>query len=503
MKNQVQLITYADRLTGGGLNDLVHMLQTPLSGLFSGVHILPFFFPIDGSDAGFDPIDHAKIDPRLGKWDNLKTLSEQVEIMADLIVNHVSAQSPEFLDVLEKGRDSEYWSMFLKEQDIFPDGITAEQAKQIYRPRPGSCFSSKILKSGEKVNFWTTFTENQIDINVESSAGKAYLENVLTLFAKNGVKAIRLDAAGYALKRADTSCFMTDESFAFIDQLSKCANELGMETIAEIHSYYKTQVDVAKKVDRVYDFALPPLILYSLFKQNVEALTAWLKISPRNCLTVLDTHDGIGIIDAGPQGDKPGLLNAQEIDQLVEKIHYNSQEQSRKATGEAASNVDLYQINCTYYDALAGNDLHYIFARAIQFFCPGVPQVYYSGLLAIQNDMDLLERTNVGRDINRPYLSSEVVNAQLQKTVVKGLCKLIEIRNSSSAFDGDFSVEGAGSKITLIWKNGTAEAHLKLDLVNQQGAITLMNDSVSAQYDLPSMLEERFYFGLDEEVFLQ
>ena len=84
--------------------------------------------------------------------------------MADLIVNHASAQSPEFLDVLKNGRDSEYWSMFLKEQDVFPSGITAEQAKQIYRPRPGSCFSTKTLESGEQVNFWTTFTDNQIDI---------------------------------------------------------------------------------------------------------------------------------------------------------------------------------------------------------------------------------------------------------------------------------------------------------------------------------------------------
>lgn len=93
-----------------------------------------------------------------------------------------------------------------------------------------------------------------------------------------------------------------------------------METVAEIHSYYKTQVDVAKRVNRVYDFALPPLILHTLFTRNVDTLTSWLNIAPRNCLTVLDTHDGIGIIDAGPQGEKPGLLTADEIHQLVEKF---------------------------------------------------------------------------------------------------------------------------------------------------------------------------------------
>ncbi len=488
MKNQVQLITYTDRLTEGGLNSLTQMLRGPLNGLFSGVHILPFFYPIDGSDAGFDPIDHAQIDPRLGNWEDLKTLGEHVEIMADLIVNHVSAQSPEFLDVLSKGPDSEYWSMFLKEQDIFPGGITEEQAEQIYRPRPGSCFSVKQLESGEKVNFWTTFTDNQIDINVESPAGKAYLEKVLNLFAENGVKIIRLDAAGYAIKRAGTSCFMTDEAFAFVDALSKRANELGMETIAEIHSYYKTQIDVAKRVNRVYDFALPPLVLHTLFTQSVDALASWLEIAPRNCLTVLDTHDGIGIIDAGPQDELPGLLNAEEIHQLVESIHDNSQGQSRKATGAAASNLDLYQVNCTYYDALGGDDLQYLFARAIQFFSPGVPQVYYGGLLAMHNDMELLAKTNVGRDINRPYLTEEMVKHQLNQPVVQGLCKLIKLRNSSAAFNGEFSVEGNGSQLSLCWENGTDEAILRLDLAKKQGTITLKQDNDVKNYDLITMV---------------
>ncbi|WED23632.1 sucrose phosphorylase [Vibrio sp. JC009] len=487
MKNQVQLITYVDRLTAGGIDDLTNMLNKPLEDLFAGVHILPFFYPIDGSDAGFDPIDHAQVDERLGSWDSLKALGHQSEIMADLIVNHASGQSPEFLDVLSKGEGSEYWSMFLKEQDVFPDGITKEQAQQIYRPRPGSCFSEKQLESGEKINFWATFTDNQIDINVESPAGKAYLEKVLKLFSENGVKIIRLDAAGYAIKRAGTSCFMTDEAFAFINQLSERANELGMETVAEIHSYYKTQIDVAKKVNRVYDFALPPLILHSLFTNNVDALVSWLKIAPRNCLTVLDTHDGIGIIDAGPQGDKPGLLNADEIDNLVESIHENSQGQSRKATGAAASNVDLYQVNCTYYDALARNDLHYIFARAIQFFSPGVPQVYYGGLFAMQNDMDLLERTNVGRDINRPYLTPEIVADRKELPVVKGLCKLIEIRNSSSAFDGKFSVNYIDNQLVLAWLNGTSEAALYLNLENQSGIVAIKEGIAIRHYDLVSL----------------
>ncbi|MEI5637713.1 MULTISPECIES: sucrose phosphorylase [unclassified Pseudoalteromonas] len=488
MKNQVQLITYADRLSGGGLSQLDAMLRGPLAGLFAGVHILPFYYPIDGSDAGFDPIDHGKVDERLGDWRNVAEIASHTEVMADLIVNHASAQSPEFIDVIANGRDSTYWSMFLKEQDVFPDGITAEQSAAIYRPRPGSCFSAKQLASGEKVNFWTTFTDNQVDINVESEAGAGYLERVLKLFADSGVKTIRLDAAGYAIKRAGTSCFMTDDAFAFINQLSRRANELGMETIAEIHSYYKTQVDVASRVDRVYDFALPPLILHGLFNQDFAPLTHWLTISPRNCLTVLDTHDGIGIIDAGPEGDKPGLLNAEQIDQLVEQIHHNSNGDSRQATGAAASNVDLYQVNCSYYEALARDDFHYLVARAIQFFCPGVPQVYYAGLLAMHNDITLLQQTNVGRDINRPYLTPAEVESALQKPVVNALCQLIKIRNSCEAFSGEFNVAYDNNVLTLTWQQRQSQAQLIVDLPREQAKIITSDQGDEQIFDLAAQV---------------
>ena len=56
MKNQAQLIAYVDRLPGGTFRDLRQLLNGPLRGVFGGVHVLPFFHPVDGADAGFDPI---------------------------------------------------------------------------------------------------------------------------------------------------------------------------------------------------------------------------------------------------------------------------------------------------------------------------------------------------------------------------------------------------------------------------------------------------------------
>ena len=489
MKNQVQLITYVDRIAPSGLLELKQTLDTELSSLFGGVHLLPFYFPIDGSDAGFDPIDHVQVDQRLGDWNDVKQIGEDYDIMADLIVNHMSAQSKEFKDVLANGKASAYWDLFLTKESVFPNGLSESDRKKIYRPRPGSFFTEYSLADGTKVDFWTTFTANQIDINVHSKAGQAYLENVLQHFEESKVNLIRLDAAGYAIKKPGTSCFMIKESFDFIDHLAKQANSKGMTTLAEIHTHHLTQVEVAKKVDMVYDFALPPLILHTLFSKDISALQHWLSIAPRNCVTVLDTHDGIGIIDVGPIDGKAGLLTAEQIDSLVETIHANTKGESLQATGAAANNVDLYQINSTYYDALGQQDLDYLIARAVQFFAPGIPQVYYAGLFATSNAMTLLNKTQVGRDINRPYLNKADIQTAMQKPFVKGLCQLIQLRNNCAAFNGDFTMQAANSVLKLSWQLGQDSAALSVDFSSKQAVIELTETGKSRRIELASLLE--------------
>ena len=240
---------------------------------------------------------------------------------------------------------------------------------------------------------WTTFTSQQVDLNLTNPAGRAYLDRVLTTLAEGGVSMVRLDAVGYAIKTAGTSSFMTAHTLAFIDELTARARELGVQVLVEIHAHFERQIAIGAAVDRVYDFVLPPLLLYSLYTGDAVPLRRWLEVRPANAVTVLDTHDGIGVIDVGPDqmGEgRPGLLTPEQVRALVEGIHVHSGGQSRQATGWAASNVDVYQVNCTYYDALGRDDASFLLARAIQFFTPGIPQVYYVGLLAGGNDMDLL-----------------------------------------------------------------------------------------------------------------
>jgi sucrose phosphorylase len=467
MRNQVHLIAYPNRLGGPALEDLARVLDGPFAGLFAGVHILPFFLPVHGADAGFDPINHATVDPEVGTWEDIRALGGRTELTADLIVNHISIRSPRFADFRRRGDASPERKLFLTYRDVFPRGATEADLTRLYRPRPGLPFT-KFRIGGKPRLLWTTFTDQQADLDVRSKAGRSYLGSILDVFAANGIRTVRLDAVGYARKKRGTSCFMIPETFAFIRRLTREAEHRGMEVLVEIHSHFRRQIAVAAQVDRVYDFALPPLVLHAIFRGTARRLRTWLEISPRNAVTVLDTHDGIGVIDVGPEtgdGRAAGILPEEEIREMVETIHRRSGGASRRATGATAGNLDVYQVNCTFYDALGARDAEYLLARALQFFAPGIPQVYYVGMLAGGNDVALLERTGVGRDINRHAFSMEEVSRRMRLPVVKGLCRLIRLRNSHPAFQGGFRMPDSSSDVNLRlrWTAGPEWAELDAD----------------------------------------
>lgn len=240
----------------------------------------------------------------------------------------------------------------------------------------------------------------------------------------------------------------------FLHLLRTAPADEGARVLVEVHGHHTQQIEVARRVDLVYDFALPPLVLHALTAGDTGPLAAWLRIRPDNAVTVLDTHDGIGVVDVGTSAlapGAPGLLSDEQIDALVETVHANSGGSSRLATGAAASNLDLYQINCTYYDALARDDRAYLLARLIQLFVPGIPQVYYVGLLAGVNDMDLLGRSGVGRDVNRHVYDDGEIEQALTRPVVRLLLDALRARSGHPAFEGSFRWEADGPLVTLRW----------------------------------------------------
>ena len=448
MTHAVHLLTYADRLAGD-LPGLHALMQGPLA-VFDGVHILPFFSPIDGADAGFDPDDHRVVDPRLGSWDDVAALAGDRDLTVDLIVNHVSSRSPEFRSFVALGEASPHAGMFLTLDRVFPDGATEELLGRIYRPRPGLPLTPVTLEDGTRRILWTTFTAEQVDLAVDDPGTRAYLDDLLGLFARRGVRTVRLDAAGYAVKTPGTSSFMTPETRAFLADLTDRAHSHGLEVLVEVHAHWRLTLELAEACDLTYDFALPPLVLDALHTGDAGPLHRWLEVRPHDVITVLDTHDGIGVIDVGSNaghGDTehpgPGLLPPERIDELVESIHRATGGVSRRATGAAASNVDLYQVNTTYLDALGGDVDAMLAARALQLLLPGVPQLYYVGLLMGRNDEELLAATGVGRDVNRHHYSADEVAAALEDPSVRRLLALVELRRTHPAFDGEWSLAPA------------------------------------------------------------
>ncbi|MDA3840751.1 MAG: sucrose phosphorylase [Patescibacteria group bacterium] len=488
----VQLITYADSL-GNNLNDLKYVLDTHLKSVVKGVHILPFY-PSSG-DRGFAPLTHRKIDPAFGRVEDLSAISADYNLMADLIVNHVSKESKYFQDYLAKGDRSKYHNFFINARYfsrrwykrpksklgrffyfsigqivtimrnldfIFHEqGVNRLILKKIYRPRPGSPFVKFIRADGSKRYLWCTFSPEQIDLNIKSLAVRRKFRRDIRFLETLGVKYLRLDAVAYAGKQRSTNSFLIPRTYIFIKWLARHAHHHGMKVVPEVHFHYKTQISLAhlNGVDYVYDFALPFLMLNALFSGRGQYLKNWFKIRPQNSISNLDTHDGIGVVDV------EDLLPPEEIQKTTDQVYRNGGNAATRASGSSSVNVDVYQINCTYYSALDKNDKAYLLARAIQLFLPGIPQIYYVGLFVGANDKKLLNKTKNGRDVNRHYYTLAEIEQEKEREVVKKLFKLCKLRNSNPVFRGKYKLDNTSENIIgITWRKNGKSLSLKADL---------------------------------------
>lgn len=437
LENKVMLITYSDSM-GNNLKALERVLGAYFGEAVGGVHILPFF-PSSG-DRGFAPVDYTKVDEAFGDWEDIEALSEKYYLMFDYMINHISAQSEYYKDFLEKKDSSEYKDLFIRYKDFWENGEpTEEQVDAIYKRKPRAPYVEAQFADGTVEKVWCTFDEEQIDINVKTKAAKKFIEKNLTGMCRHGAAMIRLDAFAYATKKAGSSCFFLEpEIWELLDAVEEILKPYEVEVLPEIHEHYTMQMKISEKDYYVYDFALPMLLLNALYYGQTEYLKNWLTICPRKQFTTLDTHDGIGVVDV------KDLLPDSEINRTKEDIFKFGANVKKIYNTAAYNNLDIYQLNCTYYSALGDNDPAYLLARAVQFFSPGIPQVYYVGLLAGRNDLKLLEETKVGRNINRHYYTEEEIEEEVRRPVVASLIRLMEFRNTHKAFGGSFSMKECG-----------------------------------------------------------
>ena len=446
--NQIMLITYADCM-GNNLKDLDYVLTHYLQGAVSGLHILPFF-PSSG-DRGFAPLTYKEVDPAFGGWEEVLSLADRYYMMYDYMINHLSAESDIY-------------------KDFHPlQGFLAR--KRAHRrtdlqdvPAPGpALYRGPVCRRQHRKA--VVHLQPHPDRHQLPGLGKgqgvyggqpAVFEQPRRLPDPAGRSGLRHQAPQHQL------LFVEPEIWQLINQCQQALEGTGSEILPEIHENYFIQKKLEEKDVYTYDFQLPMLILNAVYFGRTLYLKDWMKLCPRKQFTTLDTHDGIGVVDVRYlMPDEEVLETKRKVFEANPGIRQLYKDSNTKVN---FSKFDTYQICCTYYDALGGDDERYLIARAVQFFAPGIPQVYYVGLFAGRNDFDFYNQTKQSRDINRHYYTLEEIEQEFKRPVVQRMNRLMKLRNSHPAFNGQFSLLDTDEyTLGLRWQQGEEYAQLTVD----------------------------------------
>ncbi|BDZ80161.1 sugar phosphorylase [Claveliimonas bilis] len=434
------LITYGDTIIDGdrpGLQVLEAFLKKYVKNAINAVHILPMY-PYT-SDDGFSVTDYRKINPRLGNWNNIKQLSQDYSLMFDAVINHIS-------------KSSEWFQRYLKGEDPYKDYFITcdpnEDYSSVTRPRALPLLTKVETVEGEKF-VWTTFSDDQIDLNFECPELLAEVLDILMFYAENGAKYIRLDAIGFMWKELGTSCMHLSQTHEIIklmkDVLRAYFPEIRIVTETNVPhedniSYFGNGYDEA---DLVYQFPLPPLTMFSLLTGNAEVFAKWMeRLSlPSDKVTYfnfLSSHDGIGVRPT------EGILTREEQQILVDAALKNGGAVSYKDNGDGTQSP--YELNINYQDALAGPDASdeeriakFLAAETILLSLQGIPGIYIHSLLGSRNDYYGKTVSGIPRRINREKLSYDYIEDQLReetnrKRIFDELIRRLNIRKGETAF---------------------------------------------------------------------
>jgi sucrose 6(F)-phosphate phosphorylase len=321
-----------------------------------------------------------------------------------------------------------------------------------------------IESTGEVGRIWTTFGtadwSEQVDLDVTARATRELIAGWLGGLAAHGVRIVRLDAVGYVIKKPGTSSFMVEpEIYDFLAWVASVADGLGLVVLPEVHDRYATHARLSQHGHWTYDFVLPGLVLQTFATGDARRLASHLDESPALQFTTLDCHDGIPV-----RPDLDGILTDVEMHDLTSRVEGGGGNVNRILSAALADGVDVHQLNSTYYSALSCDDERYVAARSIQLFAKGVPQIYYVGLLAGENDHEAVRRTGDGRAINRHDYTLEEVGAALRRPVVERVVDLVRLRNTHHAFDGEMCAEATSdASMRLRWQSPGADLALEVD----------------------------------------
>ncbi|MGK7952528.1 MAG: alpha-amylase family glycosyl hydrolase [Xenococcaceae cyanobacterium] len=440
-ENNILLISYGDSILCESEKPLVTLdrfLTKYLLDTITGVHILPFF-PYS-SDDGFAVIDYLKVNSELGDWQDISAIAAKFNLMADLVINHVSSQSlwvEQFKKCQPPGCN--YFIEVDPETDL----------SEVVRPRNSPLLAPVETSQGTKY-VWATFGHDQIDLNFANPDVLLEFIKIILFYVKKGAKYIRLDAVGYLWKKMGTTCIHLHETHAVIRLLREILQMLDADIalITETNVPNRENLSYFGNRDEahmIYNFSLPPLLLNALLQGKSEHLKTWMMSmppAPIGCayFNFMASHDGIGVRPA------EGLLAEKEYQQLLESMQkFGGQISMRK---KADGSESPYEINISLFDALKGTVKgeddwqieRFLCAQTIMMAIEGIPAFYLHSLLATPNDYEKMAKTGRNRSINRHQWDLAKLEALLadvnspQSQIYRELCRRIKIRRRQQAF---------------------------------------------------------------------
>ena len=372
----------------------------------------------------------------------MERLGRCFRLMFDAVINHIS-------------RKSEWFQRFLAGDPAFARAfITVEPGvdlSQVVRPRALPLLTRVETAAGPR-RVWTTFSEDQIDLNYADPQVLLRIVDVLLTYVAHGAEIIRLDAIAYLWKKIGTPCIHLEETHRVVKLFRAIFDAVapGVMIITETNvpheeniAYFGNGEDEAQLV---YQFPLPPLVLHTFVQGNSERLTAWASsVKPPSPETTffnfLASHDGIGLRPV------EGLLTSAEVEALVERTLRHGGYVSYKANPDGSRSV--YELNISYFDALSdpqGEEplalqvARFVAAHAIILALQGLPALYVHSLFGSRSDRAAVERTGVKRAINRAKFRRDDLEAaladpaSLRSQVYRALIRLLEVRRRHPAF---------------------------------------------------------------------
>ncbi|HEY5902515.1 MAG TPA: alpha-amylase family glycosyl hydrolase, partial [Anaerolineales bacterium] len=333
------LITYPDQVQEPGsspLRSLGEFCRERLSGLVSGIHILPFY-PWT-SDDGFSVVDYRQVSPEYGTWDDLGLLGRDFRLMFDAVINHASVESPWFQGFL--AGEPPYRQYF-----ITP--LAGADLSAVVRPRALPLLTRFETADGPQ-HVWTTFSADQADLNYKDPAVLLEIIDVLLFYVLRGADFIRLDAIAYLWKEPGTSCISLPQTHAVVQLFRAILDELAphVSLITETNVPHAENIsyfgDGRNEARLVYNFSLPPLVLHAFQTGSAEVLSRWAGTltlpSPEvTFFNFLASHDGIGL------NPLRGILTEHEIERVIERAIAHEGLVSMKSDPEGTARA--YELN--------------------------------------------------------------------------------------------------------------------------------------------------------------